>query len=96
MRDRAFANFTTHELRDLVRKEAPEEGAEALVQLCLELVEEIDSLRADVEVGKQHKEALANSLTQHEQRLHELSYRVEELLARNNILVNRLHTHKVR
>lgn len=96
MSDRAYAAYTTHELRDLVRKEAPEEGGENLVRLCLELIEEIDHLRADVEVGKQHKLALSRSLTGHEQRLHELSYRVEELLAQNSVLINRLYTPKAR
>jgi hypothetical protein len=38
MSDRAYAAYTTHELRDLVRKEAPEEGGENLVRLCLELI----------------------------------------------------------
>jgi len=91
MSDRAYAAYTTHELRDLVRKEAPEEGGENLVRLCLELIEEIDHLRADVEVGKQHREALSKSLSEHEQKLYAALYRIQEVLARNEILVDRLH-----
>lgn len=91
MSDRIYSGHSTSELRDLVRAEAPEDGAEALVRLCLELVEEIDHLRADVEVGKQHKLALSSALTEHEQQLHAAIYRIEELSARNDVLIDRLH-----